>query len=165
MQVVFKLYVLLVSDRAQYVPGSSHDDILKVIQGVHSSVSTQWKWPDEKGFTETSVLSLDKILNKEKMDVEMLLRKINPDMDKLVFGEMDKLMSAEQKEALMDEFSRVTAACYLSRELLKHPTPWELISKVWVEIVCYAAINCKPIVHARQGKQADGDNFSLSFGY
>ncbi|GKV40261.1 hypothetical protein SLEP1_g47928 [Rubroshorea leprosula] len=44
-------------------------------------------------------------------------------------------------------------------------TPRELISTVWVEIVCYAAINCKPIVHARQGKQADGDNFSLSFGY
>ncbi|GKV47198.1 hypothetical protein SLEP1_g54118 [Rubroshorea leprosula] len=28
--------------------------------------------------------------------------------------------------------------------------PWELMSKVWVELMCYAAINCRPNVHAHQ---------------
>ncbi|GLU15501.1 hypothetical protein SLE2022_319830 [Rubroshorea leprosula] len=28
--------------------------------------------------------------------------------------------------------------------------PWELMSKVWVELMCYAAINCGPNVHAQQ---------------
>ncbi|GLU15506.1 hypothetical protein SLE2022_319870 [Rubroshorea leprosula] len=28
--------------------------------------------------------------------------------------------------------------------------PWELMSKVWVELMCYAAINCRPNVHAQQ---------------
>ncbi|GLT52449.1 hypothetical protein SLA2020_257900 [Shorea laevis] len=28
--------------------------------------------------------------------------------------------------------------------------PWKLMSKVWVELMCYAAINCRPNVHAQQ---------------
>ncbi|GLU15481.1 hypothetical protein SLE2022_319670 [Rubroshorea leprosula] len=28
--------------------------------------------------------------------------------------------------------------------------PWELMSKVWVELMCYAAIHCKPHAHAQQ---------------
>ncbi|GLT30787.1 hypothetical protein SLA2020_055750 [Shorea laevis] len=28
--------------------------------------------------------------------------------------------------------------------------PWELMSKVWVELMCYAAINCRPNVHVQQ---------------
>ncbi|GKV47236.1 hypothetical protein SLEP1_g54154 [Rubroshorea leprosula] len=31
-----------------------------------------------------------------------------------------------------------------------HGIPWKLMSQVWVEIMCYAAINCKPNVHAQQ---------------
>ncbi|GLT50409.1 hypothetical protein SLA2020_238960 [Shorea laevis] len=28
--------------------------------------------------------------------------------------------------------------------------PWELMSKVWVELMCYAAIHCRPNLHAQQ---------------
>ncbi|GLU15487.1 hypothetical protein SLE2022_319720 [Rubroshorea leprosula] len=28
--------------------------------------------------------------------------------------------------------------------------PWKLISEVWVELMCYAAINCRPNLHAQQ---------------
>lgn len=31
--------------------------------------------------------------------------------------------------------------------------PWKLISQVWVEIMCYASINCKPNIHAQQPSQ------------
>lgn len=31
--------------------------------------------------------------------------------------------------------------------------PWKLMSQVWVEIMCYAAINCRSIVHAQQPSQ------------
>ncbi|GLT51445.1 hypothetical protein SLA2020_248540 [Shorea laevis] len=31
--------------------------------------------------------------------------------------------------------------------------PWKLMSKIWVELMCYAAINCRPNVHAQQVSQ------------
>lgn len=30
------------------------------------------------------------------------------------------------------------------------PVPWKAITKVWVQLMCFAAINCKPTIHAQQ---------------
>ncbi len=42
-------------------------------------------------------------------------------------------------------------ACMLAQELLKlEINKWKLMSQVWVELMSYAAINCRPNVHAQQ---------------
>ncbi|PON85802.1 hypothetical protein TorRG33x02_184110 [Trema orientale] len=42
-------------------------------------------------------------------------------------------------------------ACILAKELRSLNTnQWKLMSRVWVELLSYAAINCRPIVHAQQ---------------
>ncbi|GLT41610.1 hypothetical protein SLA2020_156610 [Shorea laevis] len=41
------------------------------------------------------------------------------------------------------------AASELAKRL-KKPYPWESMSKVWVNLMCFAAINCRPQVHAQQ---------------
>ncbi|KAM1008713.1 hypothetical protein ACFX2A_005221 [Malus domestica] len=42
-------------------------------------------------------------------------------------------------------------ACFLVGELEKlERDPWKLMSRVWVELLSYASIKCRPIVHAQQ---------------
>ncbi|XP_048329695.2 uncharacterized protein LOC112491635 [Ziziphus jujuba] len=46
-------------------------------------------------------------------------------------------------------------ACILAQQLQHleeelEENQWVLMSKVWVELMCYGAINCRPIVHAQQ---------------
>ncbi|GLT56840.1 hypothetical protein SLA2020_298550 [Shorea laevis] len=43
------------------------------------------------------------------------------------------------------------AASELAKQLKKsNSTPWEPMSKVWVHLMCFAAMNCRPHVHAQQ---------------
>ncbi|GLT66344.1 hypothetical protein SLA2020_387120 [Shorea laevis] len=44
------------------------------------------------------------------------------------------------------------AASELAKQLMKQPNgiPWEQMSKVWVHLMCFAAMNCRPHVHAQQ---------------
>ncbi|XP_021803967.1 uncharacterized protein LOC110748275 [Prunus avium] len=42
-------------------------------------------------------------------------------------------------------------ACFLVKQLEKvEADQWELMSRVWVELLSYASIKCRPIVHAQQ---------------
>ena len=41
-------------------------------------------------------------------------------------------------------------SCILAQQLMREYNRWEIISRVWVEILSYAAINCRPFVHAQQ---------------
>ena len=41
-------------------------------------------------------------------------------------------------------------ACILSQQLRKWDNRWEVMDLVWLEFMCYAAINCRPIIHAQQ---------------
>ncbi|KAG2666284.1 hypothetical protein I3760_15G050900 [Carya illinoinensis] len=41
-------------------------------------------------------------------------------------------------------------ACMLAKELLKLENKWEVISKVWVEMLAYASNHCKPDAHTEQ---------------
>ncbi|XP_039154739.1 uncharacterized protein LOC120286529 [Eucalyptus grandis] len=48
------------------------------------------------------------------------------------------------KSALFD-------ACILAKELEKfQDVKWDIVSKVWVELLAYAAIHCQPFMHAQQ---------------
>ncbi|GKV40256.1 hypothetical protein SLEP1_g47923 [Rubroshorea leprosula] len=48
--------------------------------------------------------------------------------------------------------SLIRGARMLAHQLMDQNSgfSWELMSKVWVELMCYAAINCRPNVHAQQ---------------
>ncbi|KAK9269276.1 hypothetical protein L1049_001046 [Liquidambar formosana] len=56
-----------------------------------------------------------------------------------------KVKGGTSKSVLFD-------ACIMAKELKKldKADRWELISKVWVELLCYAASHCKAHVHAQQ---------------
>ncbi|KAL5543491.1 hypothetical protein UlMin_007275 [Ulmus minor] len=41
-------------------------------------------------------------------------------------------------------------ACILAQQLRGLENKWELMDQVWMEMVGYAAINCRPIIHAQQ---------------
>ncbi|GKV47214.1 hypothetical protein SLEP1_g54132 [Rubroshorea leprosula] len=147
------MFYLLVAEPSM-IPTPSPDKLKDVFRGAYYGKKIKtWKWPDEKEFSpKTFVLSLEKLLDKEKEDVDKLLMKINTDMETESPSAEDEEKKDRDKKKGRDNFSRITAACYLANKLLDEPggCPWELMSKVWVELVCYAAINCKPIVHARQ---------------
>ncbi|GLT35239.1 hypothetical protein SLA2020_097070 [Shorea laevis] len=103
--------------------------------------TNNWKWTSywEKGSKESIIKDLEKPLEGEDETADLCILK--EDADKL---------EPDQKEYIAT-FSRIKAARLLAMELLKYGRcPWEIMGKVWVEIMCYAAINCQPIVHARQ---------------
>ncbi|PON34528.1 hypothetical protein TorRG33x02_353160 [Trema orientale] len=41
-------------------------------------------------------------------------------------------------------------ACILAQQLQKEESQWKIMSRVWVEMLSYAAINCRPFIHAQQ---------------
>ncbi|XP_062115445.1 uncharacterized protein LOC133829695 [Humulus lupulus] len=41
-------------------------------------------------------------------------------------------------------------ACILAQQLQNEESQWEIMSRVWVEMLSYAAINCRPFIHAQQ---------------
>lgn len=49
----------------------------------------------------------------------------------------------ESKSLLFD-------ACLLAKELGEIEQQWEVMARVWVELMCFAAINCPPNIHAQQ---------------
>ncbi|GKV48644.1 hypothetical protein SLEP1_g55443 [Rubroshorea leprosula] len=104
----------------------------------------KWKWPSypEKGSKETFTKDPRKLLEEEGEDDRIDLDMLKEDVDKLELVQLEYIA----------RFSRIDAARLLAKELLNQPggCPWELMGRFWVEIVCYAAINCQPIVHARQ---------------
>lgn len=84
-------------------------------------------------------------------------------------GETKGLTEAEAREALFNVETEVDPievkgdrsksvlfdACRLAKELnhLEEDERWDLISKVWVEMLGYAVINCKTYYHAKQLSQ------------
>ncbi|GLU15551.1 hypothetical protein SLE2022_320300 [Rubroshorea leprosula] len=62
-----------------------------------------------------------------------------------------KYSFSDRNESKEKRISRVKrTACELVKVLESEGKRWELIAKIWVWILCYAIINCQPIVHARQ---------------
>ncbi|GLU15557.1 hypothetical protein SLE2022_320350 [Rubroshorea leprosula] len=113
---------------------------------VGTDFAADWRWTSywQKGSKESIIKDLEKQLEGED-ETANNLRMLKEDADKL---------EPLQKEHIA-KFSRIEAARLLTVELLNLKYQlggclWELMGKVWVEIMCYAAINCQPTVHARQ---------------
>ncbi|GKU89879.1 hypothetical protein SLEP1_g3955 [Rubroshorea leprosula] len=104
-----------------------------------------WKWPSywKKGSKETFIKDpLDKLLEGEVENAYINQALLKKDVDKLDYQEKPEVA----------RFSRIAVSGFLANELLNQPggCPWNLMSRFWVELLCYAAIHCQPIVHARQ---------------
>ncbi|PON49269.1 hypothetical protein PanWU01x14_231440 [Parasponia andersonii] len=61
--------------------------------------------------------------------------------------ESDKLAVAIKK---FKSKSLLFDACFLAKELQRLDDQWDVMARMWVELMSYAAINCFPIVHAQQ---------------
>ncbi|GKV48630.1 hypothetical protein SLEP1_g55428 [Rubroshorea leprosula] len=122
---------------------------LKIVFEGEDETDVTWKWRPrywEEESKETSIKDLDKL--DEQLEDEAKTGHIDLDLLK---KDVDKLTSYEKDS--IARFRRITVAGFLAMELLQYQPggcPWNLMSKFWVEILCYAAIHCQPIVHARQ---------------
>ncbi|GKV40317.1 hypothetical protein SLEP1_g47977 [Rubroshorea leprosula] len=102
----------------------------------------KWKWhfsEDEKGSKVPFIKDLE--------DNKHIFGNIDEDLLKEDVDKLPPILKAE-----IARFSRIAVARFLAKGLLNQPggCPWELMGRFWVEILCYAAMNCQPIVHARQ---------------
>ncbi|GLT35245.1 hypothetical protein SLA2020_097130 [Shorea laevis] len=134
------LFYLLVMEPTMMATSPNN---LKIVFEV-TDCDKKWKWPSywEKGSKETFTEDLGKLLEEEgendSTDLDMLKEDV---------GNLDP----DQNEYIA-RYSRIDAARLLAKELIKQRNgcPWELMGRFWVEMACYAAINCEPILHARQ---------------
>uniref|UniRef100_A0A803P6Q1 DUF4220 domain-containing protein n=1 Tax=Cannabis sativa TaxID=3483 RepID=A0A803P6Q1_CANSA len=67
----------------------------------------------------------------------------------------EKILSVKPKvrsTAMKGERSKSVLfdACILAQQLKNEKSRWKIMSGVWVEMLSYAAINCRPFVHAQQ---------------
>ncbi|KAL5543604.1 hypothetical protein UlMin_007388 [Ulmus minor] len=83
---------------------------------------------------------------------------------KRVFGKHKIWLHSEACQKIFDARPRVRSttvkgnrsksvlfdACILAQQLQLEENQWEIMSQVWVEMLSYAAINCRPFVHAQQ---------------
>ncbi|GKV41002.1 hypothetical protein SLEP1_g48584 [Rubroshorea leprosula] len=67
------------------------------------------------------------------------------------FLEQDKIKMRRRKN-ILEGNSVLYSAIVLAQELKQSDGtyPWESTSKVWVQLMCISAINCRPSVHAQQ---------------
>ncbi|GLU15570.1 hypothetical protein SLE2022_320470 [Rubroshorea leprosula] len=107
-----------------------------------------WKWPSylQGGSKETVIKDLvDELLENQAENTDINLDLLKKDVDKLELR--------EKRRINLFLMARINVAGFLAKELLQYQPggcPWNLMSTFWVEILCYAAIHCQPIVHARQ---------------
>ncbi|PON91713.1 hypothetical protein TorRG33x02_125440 [Trema orientale] len=88
------------------------------------------------------IISVEAKLTKTRLshDVNHAAGKSDDDDD---YDHVIKRSDYESKSLLLD-------ACMLAKELRRMDQMWEAMDRMWVELMCYAAANCRPIVHAQQ---------------
>ncbi|GKV40117.1 hypothetical protein SLEP1_g47785 [Rubroshorea leprosula] len=100
-----------------------------------AGVSATWKIVFEKTLTEARLLLDSSLISNEK-EARKKIQELIPCPGK--------------QESDLNNSVLITAA-KLARELKKsNSIPWESMSKVWVQLMCIAAMSCKPTVHAQQ---------------
>ncbi|GLT87812.1 hypothetical protein SLE2022_058720 [Rubroshorea leprosula] len=110
---------------------------LEVMQPtMMAAVSVNWKmvFEDTLGQTE-SFVKRSSISNGQDARRKIL--------------ELNTKKMKRREEILGVKNSVLWVAIELAQELKKQ-YPWESMSKVWVQLMCIAAINCRPSVHAQQ---------------
>ncbi|PON49278.1 hypothetical protein PanWU01x14_231530 [Parasponia andersonii] len=90
----------------------------------------------------TKIISLEAKLTKTRLSHHDVHAAGQSDDDD-DYDHVIKRSDYESKSLLLD-------ACMLAKELRRMDQMWEAMDWMWVELMCYAAANCRPIVHAQQ---------------
>ncbi|GLT88212.1 hypothetical protein SLE2022_062470 [Rubroshorea leprosula] len=110
--------------------------LLVMQPAIMASVSVSWKKVFEETLAETALYVRRSSISNDEDARKKILQLIpnfrNPERD--------------------INRSVLFAASELAKKLMKQPNgiPWEQMSKVWVHLMCFAAMNCRPHVHAQQ---------------
>ncbi|GKV41008.1 hypothetical protein SLEP1_g48589 [Rubroshorea leprosula] len=125
---------------------------LEVMQPtMMAAVSDKWKMVFEDTLRQTeSFVRRNSISNEQEAG------------GKILQGETDKMKRREKILGVNN--SVLPAAIDLAQELKQSggSYPWESMSKVWVQLMCIAAINCRPSVHAQQPSKG-GELLTFNF--
>ncbi|GKV27570.1 hypothetical protein SLEP1_g36730 [Rubroshorea leprosula] len=100
-----------------------------------AAVSVSWKKVFEETLAETMLLVRSSISNEREVSSKIL----------------NLIPNFRNPERDINR-SVLFAASALAQQLMEPPDgiPWEKMSKVWVHLMCFAAMNCRPHVHAQQ---------------
>ncbi|GKV27550.1 hypothetical protein SLEP1_g36712 [Rubroshorea leprosula] len=122
---------------------TNSNELIKIVEeldytkspAIMSAVSVSWKKVFEETLAETALYVRRSSISNDEDARKKILQLIpnfrNPERD--------------------INRSVLFAASELAKQLKKsNSTPWEQMSKVWVHLMCFAAMNCRPHVHAQQ---------------
>ena len=73
-------------------------------------------------------------------------KKLSSVGSKLIRSDDDHVIKRSDDESK----SLLSHACVLVNDLRRMNHMWEAMDRMWVELMCYAAASCRPIVHAQQ---------------
>ncbi|GKV40219.1 hypothetical protein SLEP1_g47888 [Rubroshorea leprosula] len=126
-------------DKAMCKKFSDYMFYLEVMQPtMMAAVSVNWKMVFEDTLRQTKSFVRRTISNEQEASKEIFEQGMN---------------KARRREKILGMNSVLGSAIDLAQKLKKPPDaacPWESMSKVWVQLMCIAAINCRPSVHAQQ---------------
>ncbi|GLT87804.1 hypothetical protein SLE2022_058650 [Rubroshorea leprosula] len=103
-----------------------------------AAVSVNWKMVFEETLQQTeSFARRNSISNEQKDSIKFLEQDTN---------------KMRRRKMILEGNSVLYSAIVLAQELKQSDGtyPWKSMSKVWVQLMCIAAINCRPSVHAQQ---------------
>ncbi|GLT43757.1 hypothetical protein SLA2020_176880 [Shorea laevis] len=106
-----------------------------------AAVSVSWKIVFEDTLAEAESLVSRRSISSNGKDVKSQISEASKKI-------LELIPNARNPQRDIDR-SVLFAASALAKQL-KKPYPWESMSKVWVQLMCFAAINCRPQVHAQQ---------------
>ncbi|KAL1560151.1 hypothetical protein AAHA92_10403 [Salvia divinorum] len=78
-----------------------------------------------------------KTVDEKQVDACIRIHEVNTEVDPV------SIKGDRSKSVLFD-------GCRLAKELMKTDQKWEIMSRVWVEMLSYAAVRCRPNAHAQQ---------------
>ncbi|GLT51847.1 hypothetical protein SLA2020_252260 [Shorea laevis] len=126
-------------DKAMCKKFSDYMFYLEVMQPtMMAAVSVNWKMVFEDTLRQTESFVRRTISNEQEASKEIFEQGMN---------------KARRRKKILGMNSVLGSAIDLAQKLKKPPDatcPWESMSKVWVQLMCIAAINCRPSVHAQQ---------------
>ncbi|GKV50122.1 hypothetical protein SLEP1_g56836 [Rubroshorea leprosula] len=132
--------------------GFNHKEICKLLSDymfyllimhptMMAAVSVSWKIVFEDTLAEAESLVSRRSISSNEKDVKRQISKASKKI-------LELIPNARNPQRDIDR-SVLFAASALAKQL-KKSYPWESMSLVWVHLMCFAAINCRPQVHAQQ---------------
>ncbi|GLT65238.1 hypothetical protein SLA2020_376810 [Shorea laevis] len=139
-------------DQTSTSNGFNHKEICKLLSdymfyllimhpAMMAAVSVSWKIVFADTLAEVESLVSRRSISSNEKDVKRQISKASKKI-------LELIPNARNPQRDIDR-SVLFAASALAKQL-KKSYPWKSMSLVWVHLMCFAAINCRPQVHAQQ---------------